>query len=123
MSKIRQHPVWFSLVVGLVGLSLVGLPVMYSGCQKEGPTAPPSGWQAEGQFQPDETPHFVAAKLAAEANQTTDPFEGIRVDGTELHPIYGYKEPDGKIVVGWATLEQAQAVADVARARWQTGLK
>lgn len=115
----------FLSVVVICGLSVLLLvPVVFIGCNQNQPTAEvQTGWTLTGQFTPDDTDHFTQAKAAIESTPVNEPFKGIRVDGTELNPIYGYRMPDGKVIVGWADMEQAQAAADLAWNQWETGAK
>lgn len=40
------------------------------------------------------------------------PLQGIRVNGTDQNPTYGYYTPEGDVKCCWETIEEAQAAAD-----------
>jgi len=44
---------------------------------------------------------------------TVEPYNGIRVNGTEARPTYGYKDYWGRLhCLPWYCMEDAQAAAD-----------
>jgi hypothetical protein len=51
---------------------------------------------------------------ASDLAPTVEAYKGIRVDGTEVRPTYGFKDYWGRLrCLPWYTVDEAQAVAQM----------
>jgi len=98
-------------LAGLLGLYLLGVllvgAVAFVGCSEPKTPNAPNGTVV---MMAEATPTPISPDPAP----TIQPYYGIRVNGTEARPTYGFKDRRGRLICApWYTIEEAQRAATI----------
>lgn len=83
-----------TLSIGLCAVALAG--ILLAGCESQNPSTAGTQMDKSARLDPGNIPGAI---------------RGIRVNGTEVNPTYGYINPKGDTVCCWPTLEEAELAA------------